>query len=108
MQGKRMVRQLSDRWLAGVASGVAAYFKVDPMLVRLGFIVLSLFNGIGVLLYLVLWLLLPNEDAIVIDMPTQVRENLQEMQHAVGPFIARVRDALNELATYLNTTIRRP
>jgi phage shock protein PspC (stress-responsive transcriptional regulator) len=49
--------------LAGVASGLADYFDVDPMLVRIGFVVLTLVGGLAVPLYLAGWILIPEEGA---------------------------------------------
>jgi phage shock protein PspC (stress-responsive transcriptional regulator) len=51
------------RMLAGVAAGLAEYFDVDPTLVRVGFVALSLLGGIAVPLYLAGWLLIPDEGA---------------------------------------------
>jgi phage shock protein PspC (stress-responsive transcriptional regulator) len=49
------------RMLAGVAVGLADYFDVDPTLVRIGFVALSLLGGLAVPLYLAGWLLIPEE-----------------------------------------------
>ena len=43
----------------GVAAGLAEYFAIDPVLVRLVFLLLALGGGHGILLYLLLWLLMP-------------------------------------------------
>lgn len=51
-----------DRWMGGVASGLAHRWGVDPILVRGLFIVAAIFLGVGVLAYGVLWLLLPEAD----------------------------------------------
>ncbi|WP_197412936.1 PspC domain-containing protein [Arthrobacter sp. EpRS71] len=56
------VRRGPDRWIGGVASGVAHRFGIDPLIVRGIFIVLALFAGVGVLLYGVAWALLPEPD----------------------------------------------
>jgi phage shock protein PspC (stress-responsive transcriptional regulator) len=48
--------------VAGVCSGLGEYFKVDPNIVRLAFAVLTVFGGFGVLLYLIAWVILPEED----------------------------------------------
>lgn len=48
--------------VAGVASGLAAYFGVDVNLVRLAFGVFTIFYGLGVLLYLAAWAILPDEE----------------------------------------------
>ena len=47
--------------LAGVAGGLADYFDVDPVIVRIGLLVLALVGGLAVPLYLAAWLLIPEE-----------------------------------------------
>ncbi|GAB3880802.1 PspC domain-containing protein [Terrabacter terrigena] len=56
-----IVRSRDGRWFAGVATGMARWLGVDPLVVRAGFILFSIFFGMGVALYLVLWLLMPDE-----------------------------------------------
>lgn len=51
-----------DRWIGGVSSGIAERMGIDPLIVRGIFIVLTLFAGIGVLLYGIGWALLPEPD----------------------------------------------
>lgn len=57
-RGRRLERS-ADRVIGGVCSGLAGYFSVDPLLVRLVFVLLTVAGGAGVVLYLVLWLVLP-------------------------------------------------
>ena len=58
--GKRLYRDPDDRIIGGVCSGLAAYFGIqDPIWVRVGFVLASLGAGSGVMLYLVLWALVP-------------------------------------------------
>jgi phage shock protein C len=47
--------------VAGVAGGIAQYVAVDPVVVRIIFVALALFGGGGILLYLICWLLMPEE-----------------------------------------------
>jgi phage shock protein PspC (stress-responsive transcriptional regulator) len=54
-------RSYQDRMLGGVAGGLAQYFNVDPMIVRIAFVVLTLFGGAGIPLYLAGLLLIPEE-----------------------------------------------
>lgn len=66
----RLERLRSDRAVAGVASGLARYLGVDVAWIRIGFVVLALFGGSGVLLYLIGWLAIPQEgehDSIAVD-----------------------------------------
>jgi len=59
--GKRLLRIRQGRILAGVCAGLGAYFGVDVNLVRLAFGVFTVFYGLGILLYLIAWLILPEE-----------------------------------------------
>ena len=58
---KRLYRIRDGRLVAGVCAGLAAYFGIDPTLVRLGFVFLTVFGGFGILLYLGAWLVIPDE-----------------------------------------------
>ena len=55
----RIRRSVTDRKLAGVCGGVAAYWGVDPVLIRVGWALLALTGGVGVVLYVAGWLLIP-------------------------------------------------
>ena len=55
----RLHRARNDRKLAGVCGGIAEYFGWDPTLVRVAWIVLTLMGGSGILLYLIMWLVMP-------------------------------------------------
>jgi phage shock protein C len=58
---KRLTRSKSDRMLAGVAGGLANYLGLDPTILRIAFVVLTVFGGSGIILYIVFWLLMPEE-----------------------------------------------
>lgn len=55
----RMTRSASDKVIGGVAGGLSQYFGVDPVLIRLGFVFMTLASGLGLVLYAALWLVLP-------------------------------------------------
>lgn len=57
----RLVRSTNERWIAGVCGGLAHYFGISPDAARVLWIVLSLFPGPMWLLYLALWIFLPEE-----------------------------------------------
>ena len=59
---KKLTRSNSDVMVAGVAAGLADYLAVDPALVRLIFVLLTLLGGHGILIYLILWIVMPQED----------------------------------------------
>src|SRR5215472_5540470 len=58
---KRLERSSSDRMIAGVSGGLGKYFDLNPGVFRLGFIVLVLLGGAGILVYLAAVLVIPNE-----------------------------------------------
>ena len=60
LRGSGLMRT-NERWIAGVAGGVAYRFGLDPTLVRCVWVVLSLFTGVGLVLYVLGWALLPEE-----------------------------------------------
>jgi phage shock protein C len=62
MNEKRMTRSTSERMIAGVAGGLADYFNMDPTLVRLILVLLALAGGPGVLIYLILWVVMPEDN----------------------------------------------
>jgi phage shock protein C len=60
---RRLTRSRTDRKIAGVCSGFAAYSGIDTNIVRLVMVLLALLGGSGVVLYLVAWVIVPVEDA---------------------------------------------
>ncbi len=58
---RRLTRSSSDRVLGGVAGGLGRYFDIDPIIFRIGFLVLTIAGGAGLLAYLAAWLLVPDD-----------------------------------------------
>ncbi len=56
---KRIYRSKNDRIIAGICGGLAQYFDVDPAIVRIIFLLLFFFNGVGFLAYLIMWIVIP-------------------------------------------------
>lgn len=76
---RRLYRSRTDRMLGGVCSGLGNYFGVDPSLIRLAFVLLTVFGGSGVLLYLILWIVLPEEGRSYGSPEETARANAQEI-----------------------------
>jgi phage shock protein PspC (stress-responsive transcriptional regulator) len=57
----RLSRPRDGRWIAGVCAGLARRFGVSPLLVRMLFLLSCLLPGPQVLVYIVLWIMMPNE-----------------------------------------------
>ena len=62
---KRLMRNTEDQMFMGVAAGIADYFEIDPVIVRLIFVLLTMTQGIGLLLYIVLAFIMPTNGAPV-------------------------------------------
>jgi phage shock protein C len=60
---RRLTRSRTDRMIAGVCGGFAAYTGIDVNIVRLVMVLLAVMGGTGLLLYLVAWVIVPAEDA---------------------------------------------
>lgn len=58
---KKFVRSVSDKKVAGVCAGVAKYFDLDIKIVRIIWLAAILLGGCGLLAYLILWLVMPEE-----------------------------------------------
>jgi phage shock protein C len=71
LEGKHLHRVRQGRVIAGVCTGMGAYFGVDPNLVRVAFALLTCFGGIGIGFYALAWLIVPEEGE-----PSSIAENL--------------------------------
>ena len=61
---RKLRRSVGDRWLAGVCGGLAEYLGLDPTVVRVGYVLLSILSVAfpGILVYLILWFLIPERE----------------------------------------------
>jgi phage shock protein C len=66
MEAKKLYRSMKNKMLGGVAAGLGEYLTIDPTLVRLGFVALALLGGPGIVIYIIMWLVVPTEP---VDLP---------------------------------------
>lgn len=119
---KRLYRDTDDAIIAGVASGLARYFDIDPVIVRLIFVVSIFFNGLGVLAYIVLWLVVPTakttadkyamrgEQVTLKEISERVKKNIQgieesDLKKAKGVW-TNIRGLLDRLFKILGIIVR--
>jgi phage shock protein C len=62
MSETKLTRSRSDQMIAGVCGGLAEYLDLDPVLVRLAFVVLLFASGVGLPIYIVLWIIMPERN----------------------------------------------
>ena len=58
---EKLFRSRKDRVIGGICGGLAEYFGIDPIIIRIIFVVLVIGKGVGVLAYIILWVVLPEE-----------------------------------------------
>ncbi|PKM91826.1 hypothetical protein CVU82_01305 [Candidatus Falkowbacteria bacterium HGW-Falkowbacteria-1] len=92
-QTKKLYRSKSDRIIFGVCGGMAKYFDIDPIMIRLVFVVLTIGAGSGVLIYLICALIIPSEDEVVI-----VGEK-KEVDSKAEEFINEIGKKVNNLSS---------
>ena len=56
---KKLYRSRKDRVAGGVAAGLGEYLGIDPIIIRIIFIILTITHGMGILLYIILWIVIP-------------------------------------------------
>src|SRR3712207_1294419 len=83
----RLYRSRSEKMIAGVAGGLGEYFDVDPVLIRLLFVVTAFISGAGILAYIVLWIVVPVEGDELPRMDT-LRRDFDDLS-------SRVRDRID-------------
>jgi phage shock protein PspC (stress-responsive transcriptional regulator) len=96
---RKLTRDTKHAVLAGVAAGFGRYLDVDPVLARLGFVLLAFVSGLGLLVYLAGWALMPREEAVPAGASgagTPPVEGSAEPAGAAG--FESLRDASNQIA----------
>ena len=57
---RKLYRSRNQRMVAGVCGGLADYFNIDATVVRVLFLILSVFGGTGLVIYIVMWIIVPD------------------------------------------------
>ena len=120
---RRLYRDPDHRVLGGVASGLAAYFGIDVVFIRLLFVLLFIFGyGFALLVYIILWIVVPkaltttqklemkgkkvnisNIEESIKDEYKEVKENFEKMRDKSGP---QVRDGFDRVIDFLGSALR--
>ena len=90
---RRLYRSRKDRLIWGVCGGLAGYFDIDPLLVRLIFVLLIFTGGISILAYIVLAIFAPLEGSAAATPRETTRENIAEIKKSAEDLGEEVRTA---------------
>lgn len=72
---KKLYRNLNGKMIAGVSTGLAEYFDIDPVIIRALFIITTIAYGIGVIAYIVLWIIVPAKKIEEVDFDNNLDDN---------------------------------
>ena len=90
---KRLYRSRSDRMIWGVCGGLANYFGIDPVIIRLIVILLIFAGGVGILAYIILAIITPMESSRVTEPKDVIKENVEEMKETASQIGQEIRSA---------------
>ncbi|MFC2072167.1 PspC domain-containing protein [Chloroflexota bacterium] len=90
----RLYRSRSDRMIWGVCGGLAKYFDIDPIIVRIIAVLLLFANGAGILAYIILAIVVPLESSEVTEPKDVIKENVEEMKETASHIGHEIRSAL--------------
>ena len=90
MSETRLTRSNDDRMIAGVCGGLAAYLDIDSVFVRLAFVILLFASGIGFPIYLILWIIMPEQDSQSRSDAEVIQKNLGQLGESVSSGVNRL------------------
>ena len=79
-RSKKLYRSETNRGIGGVAGGLGEYLGIDATVIRLFFLLAAIFNGLGLIIYLIMWLTIPSESKIKEQSEDILRENVEEIR----------------------------
>ncbi len=93
----KLYRSERDHILGGVCGGLADFFDVDSTLVRIIFVLLTIFGGSGIIIYLLLWVIVPTESNVSgVFTKEFMRDNINEIKDRTRSFAYEFRDATRD------------
>ena len=93
---KRLYRNRSERMIWGVCGGLANYFDMDPTIVRIIFVLLALTNGVGIVVYIIMAIVVPLEGSKVATSKEVIKENVEEIKETAGQIGNEIRSTFEK------------
>ncbi len=90
---RRLMRDTQHAVFGGVAAGFGEYLEVDPVLVRLGFVLLAFVHGLGILFYLACWFVMPRREPTTPAADASSASGFQSLRETGARLAAEVRSA---------------
>lgn len=105
---RRLCRSEKERLLGGVCGGLAEYFKVDPVLVRVVFVLVTFLLGVllGVVAYIVLWIITPSASSANPSAKEAVKQNIEELKQTATEAVNKGKEtARGSLAYFMGVVL---
>ena len=105
---KRLFRDIDNRLIGGVCSGLGAYFNVDQMWFRLAFIVSLFIGGAGAIVYLIIWIITPS--AVTVSEKLEMQGDpvtISNMEKAFKEEMNELKDKLDDLTEQAKQTFKK-
>jgi phage shock protein PspC (stress-responsive transcriptional regulator) len=81
---KKLYRSETDKIVGGVCGGLAQYFGIDSAIVRLVFVLILVYGGSGLLVYIILWIVLPTQSTIYTSSNDVISQNSKEIKETIS------------------------
>jgi len=105
---KRLYRDGDNKWIGGVASGIAAYFHIDPVWVRLLFFVSLFVGGTGFIVYLILWIAVPEAKTTTEKLEMKGEKvNITNIEKSIREEIDQLTNKINDLKNQAKGTYKK-
>ena len=90
MSESRLTRSETDKIVAGVCGGIASYLDIDTVFIRLAFVLLFFASGIGLAIYLIMWIVMPRETIIAASDAEVMQDNIKDLKETVSSGAGKV------------------
>lgn len=93
---KKLYRSKTDKIIAGVCGGIGDYFNIDPVLIRILFVLLAFADGLGVLLYIILAIVVPRESGKKNDNEEKIKEFSKKAEEKIQEIAGEFKEGVEE------------
>jgi len=100
----KLYRSTTDRVFGGVCGGLADYMQVDPLILRILFVLVAMMNGLGLVAYLLMWIFVPSEASVGSQRDQVVCENMEEIKERARTLGQSAQQSLNRQKWAANWT----
>lgn len=76
----KLYRSETNKVIAGICGGLGEYFDIDPVILRIILVLITIFGGAGLILYFIMWVVIPSRSTLGKDSEDYIKENVEEIK----------------------------